>query len=85
MDGYFRVLAHYLVLLIDVGGGEVDHDVHDEHDVNWKQIKFYQRRRCSGQSCDFFLENQLEFQTNLQVLKTFQILSETKIYLHRIT
>lgn len=39
MDGYFRVLAYNLVLFIDVGGGEVDHDIHDEHDVNWNKNK----------------------------------------------
>ena len=39
MDGYFRVLAYDLVLFIDVGGGEVDHDIHDEHDVNWNRNK----------------------------------------------
>ena len=33
----------------------------------------------------FLLEIKLEFQTNLQVLQTFQILTETKIYLHTIT
>ena len=42
MDGYFRVLADNFVLLIDVGGGEVDHYIHDEHDVNWIRNKIIQ-------------------------------------------
>ena len=37
MDGYFRVLADDFVLFVDVGGGEVDHDIHDKHDVDCKR------------------------------------------------
>ena len=39
MDGYFRVLAYNFVLFIDVGGGEVDHDIHDKHDVDCNRNK----------------------------------------------
>ena len=43
VDGYFRVLADDFVLFVDVGGGEVDHDIHDKHDVNCnRKIKWFQ-------------------------------------------
>ena len=34
------MLTYNLVLVVDVGCGEVDHDVHDEHDVNWNTNHF---------------------------------------------
>ena len=37
MDGYLGVLADNFILVIDISCGEVDHDVNDEHDVNWKE------------------------------------------------
>ena len=36
MDGYFGVLTDNLILVIDIGCCKVYHDVHNEHNINWK-------------------------------------------------
>ena len=37
MDGYLGVLAYNFILVIDICSGEVNHDINNEHDVNWKK------------------------------------------------
>ena len=34
MDGDLWVLTDNFILIIDVGGGEVDHDVNNKHNIN---------------------------------------------------
>ena len=43
VDGDARRVAHHLLVDVDVGGAEVDEDVHDEHDVH-HQVHHVERR-----------------------------------------
>ena len=38
MDGYLGMLTDDFILVVDISCGEVDHDINDEHYIDWNNL-----------------------------------------------
>ena len=53
MDSYFGRLTDNLIVFTHICSPEINQDVYDEHDINWKERKenFFSTKALSNQIC----------------------------------